>query len=266
MKIKINKKMISLILAGTMGFSLSSCAKNDDVTVDTFTLNEVSDEVEDKTITDEVLENSTIDLVNPFNYEYVDTVNLIEATNKLEDLLAIGQKLSMMRELPVLDKEDENYFMVESTSEWTEEDINELVDTYINSKGEESVEAAENLTYYKTYLDQELRVNGINIATALLDLSIKSKVLDVYDGNLDEIGMVSVYGNTVFYGGKKLLFNNKYELSLLDNLYNIIYNREDFDELVSFEGVNSVLNETLDVTKNVIYNDFVEEKNKVKSI
>lgn len=266
MNIRINKKLVAILVATTMGFSLCSCAKQDETNVDSISFDSVIDAVEDDSLTDEVLDYSTIDIVNPFSLEYENTIDLMDAANYLENTLELSQEFSKMMEIPILSEDAEDYYMVEVASDWKPEEVYKLIDDYFYKKDDEQKSAGQKLTYYKTYLDKELRINGINIGTALLEASIKSKVLDAYEGDIEDLGMINIYGNSVFYNNKKLLFNDNYELSLLDNLYNIYYNREEFTEFVDFRGLNSVLTETMDATKGVIFKDFIVDNNKVKSI
>lgn len=267
MNIKINKKLMSLLLAGAMGFSLCSCAKDDEISTDTFSLGEVVTEVEDTTITDEVLKSNSIDMINPFTGEVRDTYRLIDAATYLENLLTINDKLDLMPDVMVFSPDSENYqFVEDEVKDWSIDYVFELIADATEDDKEFSDLAKMKLSYYKTYLDKELRLNGINIATALLETSIKSDVLDTYGGDVDDISKVKIYGNVVFYEDHKMMFNDRYELGILDSLYNIKNYPEEFNRAVQYDGVVTVLTETLNITKDVIYEDFIKEKDSGRSI
>lgn len=260
MNIKINKRLVSILLAGTMSFTLTGCLKDEEISTDSFSLDEVVDEVEEDSYIDEVLEEETITLENPVNGE-IRNLNLDDASNYLERIIELGKKLDEMG-IEQIGEEDPASFLAEESATWTIEDAYDFIDDIYYADEEVKMIAIKRLSYYKDFLDKELRTNGINIAIRLLENSIKTRLVD-NESDYSDL-------NNIYFEGNKLIYNDEVlssdddTLSLLDNLKNISENSDSFDNTMGYSEVVSLLDNSLNTSKNIIYNGLEKSDNKIK--
>ena len=133
MNIRVNKKqLVSFMLAGALGFSLCSCGKADEeVILDSYSIDEVMSEVEDETLVDEVFNDSYFTRVNPFTMEEENTMDANEAAAYLETIVELSKKLNEMN-ISMLSEDDEDYFMVtDHASTWTIDDAYDLINDLV---------------------------------------------------------------------------------------------------------------------------------------
>ncbi len=267
MKIKITDRLLVLFLVGGMGVTLNSCAKKEfEINADSICFNDVIEEVEENTEADEILENAKVDCIDPLTGEYVKTMNLMYASKYLENIISLSEKLNEMG-IKMVSSDDEYYYMVDQiASKWSPEDAREFIsDVYFGDDALRTL-SVRRLEYYKTYLDKELRTNGINIASVLLENSIKSEVIDYYDLDHKDVGIINIYGDKIIYGDEFAKLNLKQDLDILDNLKNIRDNKDEFVNEMSFDDLTNVLRESFNLSKNIIFKDnyYEEDKNKTK--
>ncbi len=266
MNIRVNKKLIALLVTAGMGVYLVSCGGEEiEINADSMSLNDVIEEVEDNTEADEILNDIRVDYVNPLTGEYVKTTDLMEASLYLENIISLSEKLNEMG-IKTVSKDDEYYYMVEQiASEYTPDDAGDIIsDVYYGDDALKKL-SIRRLEYYKSYLEEELRTNGINIASLLLENSIKSEVIDYYDLDHSDIGIVNIYGDKIIYGDDFVKFNLGDNLEILDNLKNIRDNKEEFDNEIGFNDLTIILRESFNLSKNILFHDTYYEVVKSKT-
>ncbi len=226
MNIRINKKLVAVMVAGGVaGFVLTGCLLNEqEMSVDSFTFDEVVSEIEEDSIVDDILLEDSITLVNPVNGEF-RVMDMMEASRYLERLIELSKKLNEMHIDPV-DEDDEFYnSLSEEVAEWTIDDAYDFIsDVYYDSEGMGKI-ALKRLSFYKLFLDKELRTNGFDIATKMYEDSISQ--LDLSEDDND-------YRET------------------LDSLVNIRDNIEEIDYM-KFDQVVELLDNVFDLSKSAIY-------------
>lgn len=226
MNIKINKKLVTLMVAGGVaGFVLTSCLLTEqEISVDTFTFDEVISEIEEDSTVDDILLEDSITLINPVNGEF-RVMDMMEASRYLERLIALSKKLDEMQ-IDAVDEDDELYnSLSEEVAEWTIDDAYDFIDDiYYDSDGMKKI-AYKRLSFYKLFLDKELRTNGFEIATKMFDDSISQ--LDLSEDDKD-------YRET------------------LDSIVNIRDNIEEIDYM-EFNQVVDLLDHVFDLSKSAIY-------------
>ena len=257
MNIKINKKLVSLILAGTV-LSLSGCATKEDINTDTISFNDVLVEVEDETVVDDLLSSTTFDRINPYTGEVIETMDMVSASKYLEKLLDINRKLNEIGGIKTITEDNEYYYMVEESVNLTTDDIYDFIDDIYYNTDEMQALARGRLAYYKAFLQDELRTNGVGIAICLLEDSIKGKTLDLFESSYSNADDVIITDNYVTYSDNKLLFDND-ALELLDVLYNIRDNSEEAYEVMN-DDIYSILQNSFNTSKETIFRDGVKIK------
>ena len=227
MNIKINEKFVSLLLLGTMGvgtvgFTLCSCSKaEEEVNISSFTLDEIITDIEEDSYIDDALIDDTITLTNPFNGD-IRVMNMLDASKYLENLLEISLKLEEMN-IDLVDKDDEYYYMVENiASTWSIDDARDMInDVYFGDDALSKLSIGE-LRYYKGFLYEELKGNGMDIVIRLLGDSIDNSSED-----------------TTEYS------------EILDSIENLRDNREELDYM-SFYDIYSLIDNGFEKSKEVI--------------
>ena len=221
MNIKINKKLVSLLLAGTLGFSLCACNNNEEISIDTFSFDEIITDIEDESLVDDALEEDTITLTNSFNGSK-KTMNMMDASKYLEDLLSVSLKLHEMG-IEKLSEDDDLYYLIEEEAcTWTIDDTRDFISDFYYDDTLKNV-SLKRLEMMAVVYDSELRTNGIDIATKLLEDCIDNTEEDTTD-----------------------------YIEILDSIKNIRDHREEFDYM-NFYDMYSLVDNVFDKSKEVMY-------------
>ena len=256
MKIMASKKLVSLIIAGGLCFSSCEAAYGSQINTDVMDLDKLLSEVENKTVTDEVLDYVQVYVVNPITLNG-KLVDLDEASYDLDKKLKLAQKLDEMG-IKGLDESDPYYYMVNEAATWSTADAYDFIDDIYYNSIEMKKVAIKRLSYYRTYLDKDLEKNGIDIALSLLDGSVKSRFLDNYDDSYLNVAKIS-------YDGDKVVFNDKMYEDETESLELIRELRELKEkDNKDYTEVKEVLDKAMNSSKNIIYNGIDTKDNKVK--
>lgn len=195
MKIKnlkfVKAKVIPLLLAGTIStVGLTGCNGTVNMSDITFgQLLEISD-VKDNTLMDELLEQGGCQFEEDMTYlEAADLlIRYMDIVEKLDKINFDG--VSELRKLT-----DAEYI---ETLDYTDEDIDLLIETIKKAKMDDLVDEENKLTAYKKlnflndYCNEFIHENGERISERVMLLSVKTAVADELDLPVDEIGSITI--------------------------------------------------------------------------
>lgn len=255
MNIKVNKKLLSLLIAGGIALTPCSVAYGAEINTDEMSFDKVIESVEKKSVIDEALDVIDVYTVNPYTYRG-KLQDLDDASAYLGDILEIKEKLTEMG-VPTLSENDKYYYMVDEAATWSPEDVHEFINDYYYDQDMKRV-AFVRLSYYNTYLNKELRENGLEVSSLLLEASIKARLLDKYDNNCYNISHIKIDGTNFVYDNK-IIADETDSISLLN-----IVNKAKKDDTISDKEVYTLVNDSFNASKNIIYNGVKVKNNKVK--
>lgn len=252
--LKVNRKLLCLLLAS--GITLSSCgaAYGSEVNTNVMDFNDVMNEVEEETVIDEALDYINVYNVNPLTYKS-GLIDADEACIELGELISVKQKLNEMGIKPA--NKDEDYNMIKEAATWSVEDARSMIRNVYYDDTMNKVDA-KRLSYYSAYLDEEFKENGLDVASILLEVSIRGRFLDNYDDNYFNLTKVTVDDNNLVYNNKSYEDGTN-SLSLLEKIKEAKEN-----ENTSNEEIFSLITESYNASKNIIYNGVELESKKIK--
>ena len=165
MNIKINKKLVALLLSGTMSFTLASCGKqkdNYDKYIENKTYIDVLKDVEKETAVDERLHEL------PGWGKGNNEEDLYTTVKRLEGILNKYTKLKNIGEIDAIDP----VYSYTDIDKVSSEEIDELIEDLSDSEQEVRYGALLKLADCKAYYESEISNYGVQAAYEVLATSI----------------------------------------------------------------------------------------------
>ncbi|MBQ6477321.1 MAG: hypothetical protein IJI43_02695 [Bacilli bacterium] len=214
MNIRLNKKVVALLLSGTMGFTLASCDKqkdNYDMYIMGKTYTDVLREVKNETVTDELLKDE-----KGYGYGTQDD-NMYYETKKLEKALEDYDKIKdigQLDDIPISTEIDVSY------NKFKEYDVDYLLDLLGSGDENKRKDALTKLADYKHYYKEYISNYGLDISREVLYNSVLGACLDALDErgkNIDSVSIANVSGSDRDDLPATVIINDSEYLSFYDN-------------------------------------------------